>query len=146
MADYGGIYERGTLTLPQILESLHENPRLREAGAIASFIGIVRGQTYEGKKVAKLEVEAYKEKANEVIARICGDLSARTGIVDARIYHLTGSFNVSDDIVYVVVAGRSRKDVFPALIEAVERYKKELPVWKKEILTDGTSYWVTEKE
>jgi len=66
--------------------------------------------------------------------------------VDVRIYHLTGSFNVSDDIVYVIVAGRSRKDVFPALIDAVEHYKKELPVWKKEILTDGTSYWVSEKE
>jgi molybdopterin synthase catalytic subunit len=146
MADYGGIYERGNLTFTQILEALHKNPRLREAGAIASFTGIVRGRTYEGKEVAKLEVEAYKEKANEVIARICGNLLTRAGVVDVRIYHLTGSFNVSDDIVYVVVAGRSRKNVFPALIEAVERYKKELPVWKKETLTDGTSYWVSEKE
>jgi molybdopterin synthase catalytic subunit len=146
MADYGGVYEKGEITLSQILESLHENPRLREAGAIASFIGIVRGRTYEGKEVAKLEVEAYKEKANEVIARICGDLLIRAGVMDARIYHFTGSFNVSDDLVYVIVAGRSRKDVFPALIEAVERYKKELPVWKKEILADGSSYWVSEKE
>jgi len=72
MADYGGIYERGTLTLPQILEALHENPRLREAGAIVSFIGIVRGHTYEGKEVAKLEVEAIGKKLMKLSQEFVG--------------------------------------------------------------------------
>ena len=41
-----------------------------------------------------------------------------------------------------MVAGRSRKNVFPALVEATERAKKEAAIWKKESLETGESYWV----
>jgi molybdopterin synthase catalytic subunit len=46
----------------------------------------------------------------------------------------------------VLVAGRSMKDVFPALVEAVERTKTSVPIWKKEFLSSGKSYWVSERE
>ena len=41
---------------------------------------------------------------------------------------LGGEFNVGEDLVYVSVAGSHRTDVFPALREAVERYKSEAPI------------------
>jgi molybdopterin synthase catalytic subunit len=53
-------------------------------------------------------------------------------------------------MVYVSVAGSHRTDVFPVLREAVERYKSEAPVFKKELIVDKkgmeTEYWVSEKE
>jgi molybdopterin synthase catalytic subunit len=63
---------------------------------------------------------------------------------------LLGDFDVTEDMVYVSVAGSHRTDVFPVLEEAVERYKKEAPVFKKERITDAkgstNEYWVSEKE
>jgi molybdopterin synthase catalytic subunit len=53
-------------------------------------------------------------------------------------------------MVYVLVAGSHRTDVFPVLREAVERYKSEAPVFKKEYVVDAkgsaSEYWVSEKE
>jgi molybdopterin synthase catalytic subunit len=52
---------------------------------------------------------------------------------------------VGEDIVYIVVAGRHRKDVFQAVKDAIERVKEETPIWKKEYSTLG-EYWVSEVE
>jgi len=57
---------------------------------------------------------------------------------------MVDSFKVGEDVVYVVVAGRSREDVFPTLSETIERVKTEVPIFKKEKLSDGVSYWVSE--
>jgi molybdopterin synthase catalytic subunit len=70
--------------------------------------------------------------------------------VDVQIHHFVGEFNVGEDLVYVLIAGSHRDDVFPALREAVERYKKEAPIFKKEyvVTKDGAekAYWVAETE
>ena len=111
---------------------------------------MVRGETLEGEKVQKLTLEAYEEKANEVLTKICTELSRKTGIVDVQIHHLLGEFDVGEDLVYVLVAGSHRKDVFSVLREAVERYKSEVPVFKKERVIDAkgsaTERWVSETE
>ena len=98
----------------------------------------------------KLTLEAYEEKANEVLEKICSDLTKKSGIIDVQIHHLLGEFNVGEDLVYVSVAGSHRTDVFPILQEAVERYKSEAPLFKKErvLNVNGSTseYWVSEKE
>jgi molybdopterin synthase catalytic subunit len=113
------------------------------------FIGVVRGETLEGEEeVEKLTLEAYEEKADEVLGKICDDLSQKPGIVDVQIHHLTGEFKVGEDLVYVAVAGSHRQQVFPVLREAVERYKSEAPIFKKEHITSEkgkSEYWVSEK-
>ena len=133
-----------------ILESVRANKNFQKAGALGIFIGVVRGETLDGKKVEKLELEAYEEKANEVLTSICNELKKKEGIIDVQIHHLLGEFNVGEELVYVVVAGSHRTDVFPVLEEAVERYKKETPVFKKEhVITEKgkpSAYWVAEKE
>ena len=67
-----------------------------------------------------------------MLTKISKELSEKPGIVNVQIHHLLGEFKVGDDLVYVAVAGAHRTDVFPVLREAVERYKSEVPVFKKE--------------
>jgi len=133
-----------------LLKSVKESPDYHKVGAITMFIGVVRGENLKGEKVKALELEAYNEKADEILENICTDLKARRGIVDVQIHHFTGKFNLGEDLVYVLVAGGHRKDVFPVLEEAVERYKKEAPIFKKEYVKDAKgkmkSYWVSEQE
>jgi len=150
LTGHAGVHEKGTLSVSKLLSNIKKNSNFEKAGAIALFIGIARGETLEGEKVQKLTLEAYEEKANEVLGKICDDLSKKPGIVDVQIHHLLGEFNIGEDLVYVSVAGSHRTDVFPVLREAVERYKKEAPIFKKERVINAkgsaTEYWVSEKE
>jgi len=139
-----GIVKRGTITLQSLLNAVRDNPEIKRGGAIVTFTGIVRGYTHKEEAVRKLEVEASDEEANKAIARISNELRAKPGIIDVLICHFVGEFNVGDDLVYVIVVGKSRKESFEALEEAVERYKKEVAIWKKEYLENGSSYWVSE--
>jgi molybdopterin synthase catalytic subunit len=147
---HAGVHEKGTFSVLDLLNNAKKNENYEKAGAIALFIGVVRGENLEGEKVQKLTLEAYEEKANEVLTKICEELSKKKGIVDVQIHHLLGEFNVGEEIVYVSVAGSHRTDVFPVLREAVERYKNEAPVFKKEQIADAKGaadeYWVSEKE
>ena len=150
MTIHAGVHEKGTFSVSDLISNTKKNVNFEKAGAIALFIGVARGETLEGEKVQKLTLEAYEEKANGVLAKICDDLSKKPGIVDVQIHHLLGEFNVGEDLVYVLVAGSHRTDVFPVLQEAVERYKSEAPVFKKERVVDAkgsaTECWVSEKE
>jgi len=58
-----------------------------------------------------------------------------------EIFHRTGKVMAGENIVYVAVMGRGRKDVWKALEDAVEGMKKELPVWKKEVF-EGGEIWI----
>lgn len=143
MAIQAGVHEKGTLSLLDIIGRVKDRHDFRKAGAIALFVGVVRGETLKGEQVQKLELEAYEEKANEVLANICKDLKNREGIVDVQIHHLLGEFSVGEDLVYVLVAGSHRKNVFPVLEEAVDRYKKEYVIDEK---GETAGYWVAERK
>jgi len=147
-----GVHEKGTFTAQDAIDNIKKDPNYHKAGAIGLFIGVVRGETLasEKEKVEKLTIEAYEEKAEQVLTKISDELTQKSGIVNVQIHHLLGEFNVGDDLVYVAVAGAHRTDVFPVLREAVERYKSETPVFKKESITNKngspSEYWVSEKE
>lgn len=140
-----GIEKKGMLSLQDLINFAKKNPKSDEVGAIATFTGVVRGYTHEGDNVEKLELEAYEEVAERALQTISDELRRKPGIVDVLIHHLIGTFTIGEEMVYVVVTGRSRKEVFSTLITAVERYKHEVPLWKKEYLKDGRSYWISEK-
>jgi len=147
---HAGVHEKGTFSILDLINNTKRSVNYEKVGAMTLFIGVTRGETLEGEKVQKLTLEAYEEKANEVLTKICDDLSKKSGIVDVQIHHLLGEFDVGEEMVYVLVAGSHRTDVFPVLREAVERYKNEVPVFKKEYIIDAkgsaSEYWVSERE
>ncbi|MEM3549751.1 MAG: molybdenum cofactor biosynthesis protein MoaE [Candidatus Bathyarchaeia archaeon] len=145
----GDVHKKGTLTINDLVNKAKAEEDFRKAGAIALFIGVVRGENPSGEEVEKIEIEAYEEVARNSLIKICEDLKKREGIVDVQIHHFIGEFNVGEDLVYVLVAGSRRENVFPVLVEAVERYKKEAPIFKKEYTVDKEgnikASWLTER-
>ncbi|WEU39809.1 MAG: molybdenum cofactor biosynthesis protein MoaE [Candidatus Odinarchaeum yellowstonii] len=139
----GRVVGKGELSFESVLKNVKERG-LANTGAIASFIGVVRPTSKTGKPVRKIYVESWREAANISLNRIARELSERPGISSVLIYHFEGELKVGEDIVYVVVAGDHRGNVFPVLTEAVERYKRESEIWKKEFFEDGESIWVEE--
>ncbi len=150
LVDGAGIHEKGTFSLHNLLRSVRDNPDFHKVGALAVFVGLVRGVTSGGETVKRLELEAYGEKADEVLEKICQNLREREDIIDVQIHHFVGEFDVGEDLVYVVVAGAHRQSVFPVLEEAVERYKEGAPIFKKEYVIDkegvNKSRWIGERE
>ena len=150
MMNRAGVHQKGTFSLPDMINNVKNEPSFKKAGAITLFIGVVRGEAKKGEKVQKLELEAYEEKANQTLTNICDDLRKKPGITDVQIHHLLGEFNVGEDLVYVLVAGSHRQNIFPVLEEAVERYKNQAPIFKKEyVLTkqgEKKAYWLEEKD
>lgn len=139
------VHEKGSYSLDDGLRSVRSHADFAKAGAIGVFIGVVRGFDEAQGEVKGLTLEAYAEKAEEVLGEIRRDLVARKGIVDVQLHHLIGEFTPGEDLVYVVVAGSHREEVFQTLREAVERYKREVPIFKREALASGESYWVYER-
>jgi molybdopterin synthase catalytic subunit len=150
VVDGAGIHEKGTFSLHNLLSSVRDKPNFHKVGALAVFVGVVRGETSGGETVKSLELEAFEEKANEVLEKICEGLRKKEGVIDVQIHHFVGEFDVGEDLVYVVVAGTHRQNVFPILEEAVERYKGEAPIFKKEYVIDKEgvtkSRWVSERK
>jgi molybdopterin synthase catalytic subunit len=150
LTDQASVHEKGTFNLQTLMDNVKKNPNFSKAGAITLFIGIVRGENNDGQKIVKMTLEAYEEKANETLQKIAQELSQKPGVVDVQIHHLLGEFNVGEDVVYVSVAAGHRKEAFDVLREAVERYKHEAPVFKKEKIVNATGeeteYWVSERE
>ncbi len=147
---HAGVHPKGSLKLSDVIESVRKRPDFNKVGAVTVFIGVVRGETKQGESVSHLQLEAYDEKADETLERICEELKTKKGIVDVQIHHFTGEFELGEDLVYVLAAGGHREEVFPVLREAVERYKKEAPIFKKEHIKDKKgkvkSYWVSEHQ
>lgn len=114
-----------------------------DVGAVATFIGVAKSSSELGKEVTEVEVESYVEHATPTIQKICREVQEKHQAGCVLIYHLIGRFKVGEPLVLVLVSGRSRRNVFPALEEAVERYKREPALFKKEIFADGSSRWVS---
>ncbi|MFX1258569.1 MAG: molybdenum cofactor biosynthesis protein MoaE [Promethearchaeota archaeon] len=137
-----GIYQKGALSFKDIYDSIKKHPLIKQSGSILTFTGIVRNTSKNGKAIKKLKIEAYDELGNRTIRKICENIKNKYELIDLKIIHLKGTFEISDDLVYVIVASPHRQEGFKALMEAVERYKKELPVWMKEDFSNGSSKWV----
>ena len=123
------------ITLGALVRAVRAHPDIHKAGAILTFTGVVRGEALA------LEFDIYEGEAQQRISSIAHDLTTIEGIVDAKIYHKSGRVNRGEDIVYIVVAAAHRQEGFKALRDAIERIKKEVPIWKKE-LTERGDKWV----
>lgn len=137
-----GIYNKGEIGLDQIIREIKKDSNIAKAGSIHTFTGIVRNSSKNDKPVVGMKIDAYNELANISIKKICNTLRQKEGIIDVKIIHLKGDFELSDDLVYVVVASAHRQEGFEAISSAVEMYKKEIAVWKREDFKDGTSEWI----
>ncbi|WP_370574900.1 molybdopterin synthase [Methanomethylovorans sp.] len=132
------------VTLGLLIEQVKQDPRIKQAGGIGTFTGIVR-QFSEGVETKELHFEKYEKVAEEAMQKICHDLMQREGVLDVRMHHRTGTIRPGEDIVYIVVAASHRQELFIALTDALEMLKSEVPVWKKELTLEG-DFWVHDVE
>ena len=111
-----------------------------EAGGSTLFIGTVRNAT-KGKRVLRLEFEAYKPMAISEIKKIAETIKDRWNALKISIHHRTGSLAIGEIAVIISVATPHRKAAFEACEYAIDTLKETVPIWKKEVFEDG-EIWV----
>jgi molybdopterin synthase catalytic subunit len=109
-------------------------------GAVIVFRGVARRQS-RGREVVHLEYEAYPEMAEKVMAQIGDEMKSRWPITNVAIVHRTGVLEIGQASVVIAVAAPHRGEAFAASQYAIDRLKEIVPIWKKEIWSDG-SQWI----
>jgi molybdopterin synthase catalytic subunit len=110
-------------------------------GAICLFVGVVRGEN-DGRRTVAIEYEAYGAMAESQLARIAREVAEKSPPARVRIRHRVGRVPVGEASVAVVATAPHRANAFEACRAAMERIKKDVPIWKKEFHSDGSGEWV----
>lgn len=109
-------------------------------GAVVTFEGTVRNNT-NGRPTRFLEYEGYEPMALATMAGIGREIATARQIGRIAIVHRLGRVLVGETSVAVVVTAPHRRPAFEAAIEAIDRLKRIVPIWKKECFADG-EVWV----
>lgn len=109
-------------------------------GATVFFVGTVRDHA-RGKSVQRLEYEAYEPMAARQLQRIATRCEEEHPDTRVQIIHRHGTLEVGDVAVVIGAASAHREQAFAACRQAIEHIKVDVPIWKKELTTDGEE-WV----
>src|SRR5579872_4427450 len=121
----------------RLLEAL----RRPDCGGYVSFEGAVRDHN-EGRRVLRLEYEAFEPLALREGERIIAEACKRFGLRQARCAHRVGALEIGDTAVWVGVGAPHRGEAFEACRYIIDHIKHSVPIWKKEYYEDGDSGWV----
>ena len=108
-----------------------------DCGAIATFVGTTRVDESGGASVEYLEYEAYRPMADRKLAEIGAEIRARWDVGHVSIVHRLGRVDPGEASVTIVVASPRRGPAFEASRYAIERIKEVVPIWKREVWSDG---------
>jgi molybdopterin synthase catalytic subunit len=106
-------------------------------GAVAVFVGVARDNT-DGHEVRYLEYEHYPGMAEDMLQQIADEICDRWAMIDkVAIVHRVGRVEPGEISAVIVLSASHREEVFDALRFAVDRLKQVVPIWKKEVWSDG---------
>jgi molybdopterin synthase catalytic subunit len=110
-----------------------------EAGAIDIFIGTTRNHS-NGKEVLSLEYEAYEPMALRLMEGIIAEAHRRWSIIRIAIVHRVGKVEIGEASVIIAVSAAHRQEAFEACRYAIDAMKRDVPIWKREVFSDGEAW------
>ena len=108
-----------------------------DCGAVATFVGTTRVDESGGASVEYLEYEAYRPMADRKLEEIGAERRERWEVGHVAIVHRIGRVGPGEASVAIVVATPRRGPAFEASRYAIERIKEIVPIWKREVWSDG---------
>jgi molybdopterin synthase catalytic subunit len=121
-------------------EEFARNLQRPEDGAVVIFEGVVRNNS-KGRSTLYLEYECYEQLALKQIAAIGREIAEQNQLGRLGVVHRLGRLEIGEASVLIVATAPHRRPAFHAALEAIDRLKREVPIWKKEIFADG-EVWV----
>lgn len=108
-------------------------------GATVLFVGTVRDRQGD-RAVRAIDYTAYRSMAEDRLRAIETQLAAAHG-ARVRIVHRLGELQVGEASIAIAVSSPHRAAAYEASRQALERVKREAPIWKRELYADGGESW-----
>jgi|SRR5678816_712228 len=135
------IFMQGAISSAFIADSIQKHSTKTNIGAHSIFLGQVRKDVIDGKPVEAIEYSTYEEMALEQMHKIRETIFQKYKLTCMHVYHSLGIVKAGEISLFVFTSSKHRKAAIDACEEVVERIKKELPVWGKELFDDATFQW-----
>ena len=111
-----------------------------EAGGVVSFTGLVRAQD-GGRGVTELEYSAHPS-ALAALEQVVRTIAADLDVIGLAAVHRTGLLAIGDVAVVVAASAAHREKAFEAARRLIDDLKATVPIWKRQVFTDGEQQWV----
>jgi len=131
------IFQTKKLNVEEILENFAS--KNKDSGAVISFLGKVR-PSINKKKIKSMDIEIYNEMAMFQTKLAIESLLKKIKIHDYLIMHRYGNLKSGENIIFLMVASKHRKDGFIFIQEILLYFKKKITFWKKENYTQGSKW------
>jgi molybdopterin synthase catalytic subunit len=110
------------------------------AGADVSFCGVVRDHD-GGRTVVELEYTSHPSAAG-VLRQVAEEIAADPAVLAVAVSHRIGVLRIGDVALVASVTAAHRKQAFDSCQRLVDEVKARLPIWKRQVFTDGAEEWV----
>lgn len=135
------IFIAGPISASFIAEKIQAHKDKLSIGGHSIFLGQVRADDIDNKTVTAIEYTTYEELALEQMNRIREEIFGKYNLACMHIYHSLGEVKAGEICLFVFTSSPHRKAAIDSCEEVVERIKKELPVWGKELFEDDSYQW-----
>ena len=132
---------QGPISHVFIADSIQKHSTKTNIGAHSIFLGQVRNDIIDGKPVEAIEYSTYEEMALEQMHKIRETIFQKYQLTCMHVYHSLGIVKAGEISLFVFTSSEHRVAAIDACAEVVERIKKELPVWGKELFEDASYQW-----
>jgi len=123
------------------VESIPFDPFPQPAGAECVFFGRTRDETHPTHgRLTRIEYEAYRPLAERTLHDLAAQTAARFGCLGVRIHHAIGPVAAGEASVVVQVVAGHRREAFEACRWLMDELKRSVPIWKREIWSDATTW------
>ena len=139
------IFQQGPIDSSFIGESIQKHSSKKDIGAHSIFLGQVRADKINGETVAAIDYTTYEEMALEKMHEIREKIFPKYELTCLHVHHSLGRVKAGEISLFVFASSAHRKAAIDACNEVVEKIKKELPVWGKEIFESEGYQWKENK-
>jgi len=136
------IFVQGAISAEKIAQSIQNHSTKINIGAHSIFLGQVRADEKEGGTVTAIEYTTYEEMALQKAFEIREAIFGKYELTCMHMYHSLGEVKTGEICLFVFTSSKHRKMAIEACEELVERIKKELPIWGKELMESGEAWKV----
>lgn len=135
------IFVDGPIPPTSVAELIASQGSRKGVGGQSIFVGQVRDDEVDGKKVSAINYTCYESMAIDKIRLIQENVKAKYSLTCINVIHSRGKVAVGEVCIVVFTSAKRRRSAIAACEEALEQIKSDVPIWGEEVFEDLSTQW-----
>lgn len=140
------LFIEGPIESKLITERIQRHSTDKRSGACQFFLGQVRDDEIDGKRVQAIEYTAYKSMAEKEYKSLRTRIFDEYPIRSLTVIHSLGIVEAGQTSLFVLVTAVHREEAIHACRDTIQLIKEKLPIWGKELYGDDRYVWKENRE